>query len=90
MANVQVQVDVSKEMNEMMDAIVGVVEAMKQALADGFQPGQDLPAIVLAAVNLLPPALQGMDLIGDELKQNPKEFANAAALGAAKLLGKFI
>lgn len=86
----EVQVQVAKEMHEVMDGLSEVVAAVKQALADGFQPGQDLPAIVLAAVNKLPPALEGMDKVKDELKNSPKEFINAAALGASKIMGHFV
>lgn len=86
----EVQVQVAKEMHELMDGLSEVILATKQALADGFQPGQDLPAIVLAAINKLPPALEGMDKVKDELKLNPKEFVNAASLGTAKILGHFV
>lgn len=85
-----VQVQVEKEMHELMQALHGIVKATKQALADGFQPGMDIPQVVMAAVGVLPAAIQGLDSLPANAKANPVAFMNAAGLGASAIAGEFI
>jgi hypothetical protein len=89
MAKQMVQVEVSKEMYELGMGLAGVVDAVKQATADGWQPGQDLPAIVVAAIAILPPALQGVDQIKGELSEDKGAFISAVALPIADIIKKF-
>lgn len=87
MAKVQKSIEVSKEADELVQALVGLAGATKQALADGFQPGQDIPAIVLEAYQKLPVALQGAAQIPLEAQEDLVAFVKAMTNGAADLLG---
>lgn len=85
-----VSVEVSKEAHELGVGLVEVVKAVKLALADGFQPGADLPAIVVAAVAKLPPAIEGLDKLGGELAEDPVAFVRAFALSGSDIASLFV
>lgn len=53
MAKVKKEVEVSKEVSELGDAVLALVKAVKTSLADGWQPGADIPAILVACVGQL-------------------------------------
>lgn len=76
----KVEVEVTREAHELGEAIAKIVLATKQALADGFQPGMDLPAVVMVAFNELPKAIDGLDKLDDEAKGSIKAFSLALAL----------
>jgi hypothetical protein len=85
-----VSVEVSKEVSDLGDAVLGLVTAIKTALADGFQITQDVPSVVMAAISEVPKAMDAMSSLKGDLSQNPKESAMAAAVLAGKLLGLFL
>lgn len=85
MATVEKKVAVSKELSEVMDAVVGIVAATKEALADGFQPGADLPAVVAAAFAKLPAAVAGVESIAAELAEDRAAAFAAVNVGALEL-----
>jgi hypothetical protein len=85
METVQVTVDVPKETQELVQAIVEVVKAAKLALADGFQPGQDLPVIAVAAFQNLLAGVQGIAQLPEEAKADPGKLAVVLALGLDQL-----
>lgn len=85
MAKKELTVEVSKETHELAIALVGIAAATKKALADGFQPGQDIPAIVTEAWAKLPEAIQGMDQVDDEFKESKSAFIKAIGLASADL-----
>lgn len=70
MAKVSVSVELNKESLEVFDALAEIAKATKQALSDGFQAGQDLPAIVAAAWLKLPAAIEGISLVSAEAKED--------------------
>lgn len=76
----KVEVSVSKEAHELGMAVAALVVAVKKALADGFQPGMDIPAIVMTAFNELPKAIEGLDKLDDEAKSALKPFVLAFVL----------
>ena len=80
------EIEVSKEASELMTGLIEVVKAVKEANKDGFQMGQDLPAIVSTLFGQMA-ALQGLDKIGDEIKENPVAFGSAMAIGIAGIYG---
>lgn len=92
MEKVKLEVEVAKEAYELGEGLASMVLAVKDALKDGFQPGQDLPAVVTAAFTKLVPAVEGMDKLDDELKEDAKAFLDALYLslgkGVAELLKK--
>jgi hypothetical protein len=79
----KLEVEVSKEAHELGEAVAKLVLATKQALADGFQVGQDVPAIVMTAFAELPKAIEGLDKLDDEAKAHLKPFVMALTLPIA-------
>lgn len=79
-------IEVSKEVSEVFEALTGIAKATKQALADGWQMGSDIPAIVMAAYAKLPPAIEGADKIKDEFAEDKKAFAKACTDGAIEVV----
>jgi len=84
---VEVKVNVSKEAYELMLGIAGFCGAVKQALSDGWQPTQDLPAVMTAAIAHLVPTLEGIVNLPAEAVSETPEFAKALAIGAAEIYG---
>ncbi len=76
---VQETFDAPKETKEVKDALVAIVKVTKEALADGWQAGTDLPAIITVAAAHLLTAVDGMNKI-------PMEY-NEARGGFIKTLG---
>jgi hypothetical protein len=62
--------------------ILDFVVAVQTATADGWQPGQDLPAILTPAVGELAPVLSDLSGIVEEAK-DPKAALKALAVAAA-------
>ena len=86
MAKVSVTVEVSKELYELGQGLSKVVASVKQALADGWQPGQDLPTIAMAAYADLVPAVQGLDKAGAELAEDRSAALRAVSLGLSDVV----
>lgn len=77
MNTLEVPVKVTKEAYELGQGLAKFLKATKQALADGWQPGQDLPVLMAAAVTELVPALQGVEQLDDEAKADKQAFTMA-------------
>jgi hypothetical protein len=86
MSKVSVSVEVSKEMHELVKGLANIVRAAKLSLKDGFQPGQDLPLVLVAAVSELPVMVAGLDQLPSEAKSETAAFIQAAVLGAGELV----
>lgn len=82
---VKVELEASKETYELCEGIGAVTKAVKEALADGWQPGTDMPAIITAAITNLVPAMQGVEKIPAEVKHT-REFANAVYAGLTPVI----
>jgi hypothetical protein len=89
MAKQMIEVEVAKEMYELGMGLAQVIDAVKQAMADGWQPGQDIPVIVVQAIAIIPPALAGVDQIKNELSEDKGAFISAVALPIADIIKKF-
>lgn len=76
----KLEVEVTKEAHELGAAIAKIVLATKEAMANGFKPGVDLPAVVMTAFQELPAAIDGIEKLPDEAKAHVKAFALALAL----------
>ena len=70
-----------------LDCFVG---ALKKALSDGWQTGEDLPVVLSSAMADLLPALQGVEGVVDELKEDKEAFFTAVGLGAKKIAARFL
>lgn len=90
MEKVQVQLELPKEAYELFDGTYKIVESIKRALADGWQPGQDLPQIVTESLMQLPPMITGFDQLPVEFKEDPAMFINAGMISAGKIAALFI
>lgn len=86
---IKLEIEVPKELHEVNVAVLNVLKAVKTALADGWQIGQDLPIIVTAAIANLPPAIDGFEKIADEVKENMPGTVNAGAFLAAEIIKIF-
>jgi hypothetical protein len=89
MEYIKKEVEVPKETSELADAIAEVAVATKKALADGFQLGQDVPAIVSSAIQNLLPAIQGFEKLDDEAKGAPYKFGLAWGISGEKVYDSF-
>jgi len=79
-------VQVSKEADELMVAIAAITKATKVALKDGFQAGQDIPAIVAVAFTQLLTAIDGIDKLPEEAKSELGALMRAASLGVVDVV----
>lgn len=86
MAKVSLTVEVSKEAHELAVGLSAIVKSIRQALADGWQVESDAPAIVLAALKELTPAVNGLDKLGAELVEDRAAFVKALGLGLGDVL----
>lgn len=82
----KIEVEVSKESYETVQGLVAVLKSVKEAMADGWQVGEDLPKVLMVAVAQLA-AVEGIDKIDDEIKEDPAAFGKAMALGLADIYG---
>lgn len=73
MDTIKQEIALPKEATELAAGLEKFVKACKVALADGFQPGTDLPPVLTSAMNDLFPAIQGAELVKEELKAMPAE-----------------
>jgi len=64
--------------------------AVKTSMADGWDLSQDLPALMTAALTDLLPAINGVDQIGDEAKEDPIGIGLALAEGLRPLFKKAV
>lgn len=80
MNTLKLEVEVSKEVNEIGEAIKTIVESYKLAVADGFQAGTDIPAVLMASYQKLIAAIEGMDQADDEFKADPIKAAMGALI----------
>jgi hypothetical protein len=68
---VKLEVELDKEIFEVGNCIKSIIKAYKTAVADGFTPATDIPAILLASIADLMKALDGVQNIGAEFKDSP-------------------
>lgn len=90
METVSVSLFVAKETYEAAKAAGAIVSKTIEVSKDGFQPGQDLPAILTTAVTEGLVGLQGADKIDNEARENPVAFASALMVGLIPVVGAFL
>ena len=83
----EVQVNVAKETYELGMGVVKIIEAVQVALKDGYQPGQDLPVILMTSFGALTEAMIGYEKIAAEAKSGA-EFNNAVLLTVGNAFAK--
>lgn len=90
MEKVLKQVEVAKNSDELAQGLVKFVAALKVALADGFQPGSDIPPIVSAAIADIMPVVGNLSKVDDDLAELPVETVRALALAAGDIAALFV
>jgi len=90
MEKIEVKLSVTKEAHELSFAVVEVIKGVKLALSDGFQPGQDVPAIILGSLNHLMKGIEGVDKLPKEALEDLPEFIAAWMVGGAEIAQVFL
>lgn len=90
MAVIKKTYEVSKEADELAGALVKMITAIKDALADGWQPGTDVPVIIAQALTVLVPAIDGISQLDDEIEENLGAFVRAFGIAAIDLTTIFL
>lgn len=90
MEKLKIEVEVAKEVYELGVGISQVVKAVKEALDNGWQMGEDLPLVLSAVISHLVPAVQGIDKISDELKEDPSAFAKGVVIPVSDAVASFL
>lgn len=80
------EVMLPKETSELADALVKLLAGVKGALADGFQPGQDIPEVIMLAVHELGAAMVGIDKVPGEIAEKKAAASKALALAAIEMV----
>ena len=85
MATIDVSIRCAKEMTELGEGLAKVIGVAKKALADGLG-AEDIAPIATSVMMDLVPALEGVTLIEDELKEDWVSAANGALITANRIL----
>lgn len=85
----KIELEVAPEMYALGQGLTKFHAAIKQALADGWQAGQDLPVVLASAVGDLAPVLQGVSALKDEEK-DAQSFANALYAGISPIVFSYV
>lgn len=89
MALSKIEVQVSKESYELGQGFVRFASAIKNALANGWQPSQDIPVLLTAAMTDLVPAFNGVDKVGTEFEEARAAFLKAWAITGVDMADLF-
>ena len=89
MPKVKLEVEASKELLEVGDALVSLIKSIKEHSKDGFN-ASDIPAVITENLQKVMNGVAGMEVIPEEYKQDPKAFAVTAGIVAARVAGVFL
>lgn len=78
--------DVSKETYELGVAMGSMIKQIKEALDDGWQPGQDLPVIFGAIIGNMAAMVRGVQNAQAEQAHNPEAFVLACSMALAEVV----
>ena len=81
MESKKIEIELPKESYELAVGLGKFAAAVKQSLHDGWQVGEDLPAMIAAALNDLVPSVQGFEKIDEEAKLAPLAVGQALLEG---------
>ena len=84
-----VEVEIGDNTNDLIVGLIEFIQTAKDQLQDGFQPGDDIPALALSAFMDLTPAIMGTAKIKQEFDDNPDSRSIAMALLANELMSIF-
>jgi hypothetical protein len=84
------EIELPKETSEIVDAVGEMFEVVEKTVADGFQAGQDLPVIAVAAMQTVMVAMDGAKAVPAEVKADPAKLAVLSGLLAEKIVKVFV
>lgn len=87
---VSTTVQEAKEVKDVRVALKDVVSAIRQALADGFQLGEDLPHIVTKSYASLIEAVRGFEDIPAAFKEETAAALNSSGLLASEVTAELL
>jgi hypothetical protein len=85
MSKVQVQEFVEPVSYDLTQKLGDFVFQIRKAVADGWQPGQDLPVVLTAVMKDLIPVVQGLEQALAESKDDEEAFVTSLLLGSKHL-----
>jgi len=80
----------TKEIHEVGLCFKAVMTETKKALADGWQPGTDMPAILVGSIGSLTTAIAGANGIVDEGKEEPVKATMGALIPIAEGIDELV
>lgn len=86
MAKVKVEVFVEPVTADLMTKLSDFVFQIRKAMADGWQPGKDLPVVLSALMVDLLPVIQNFDKALLEAGDDKEAFVTTIQLGAQSLV----
>lgn len=90
MEKAKIEMEVPKEAHELFSGMVKIVAAAKEAMADGWDLGTDMPVVITKALVELAPMIQGIDKLDDEFLEDPSAFIKAAVVSAGDIASLFV
>ena len=90
MAKVAVNLQLSKESYELSKGVADLINAIKTAVEDGWQPGKDIPVIMTEVIARLVPALAGVEKIVEEFKLEPVDSSLAISIPLVQVISSFL
>lgn len=90
MSKVTVQVEISKSADTIGHGLYNLVVAAKNAMADGWQPGRDVPALVMAAAGELMTIVGAIGSIPGDVTEDKIAFLQGLELHGAKMAKLFL
>lgn len=84
------EVQCTKELLEVGEAFAATFKAARDALSDGWQPGEDIPHIAAAAMSNMLVALDGASKIPAEFRTAKKASVNAIMVPVGDVIGDFL
>lgn len=79
-----IETQVTKEVHEIGLGVKGVIQAYKTATADGWQPGEDIPKILIDAYQPLLTAINGAEKSSEEFNEEPVKAVMGALIPLAE------
>ena len=89
MGKKMVQVEIESSGYELTKSLTRLTGAVKQSLADGWQPGTDVPVIISAAISELGALAANIPQLAPDAKDDAVEFAKGINLAAYDFLEIF-
>ena len=85
-----VQVEVASVTYNLGQALRDFLQASRRALSDGWQPGSDLPVVLMAAYADIIPHIKEFEQIPAEAKEDVGPFLKGLSLSLEDIVGDFL